>query len=141
MGEKIEILIKSLSDGALIGYAFGGWTTMLTLLLILVVLDWLTGWAAAWIGGELKSRVGYYGIARKVGIFAIVMVAHLVDMVLGDAHYFRDVVIFFYLANELLSVVENLGRMGVPIPNVILNAIKIFESKGEQEQTKKGAGQ
>lgn len=132
MGEKIEILFKSLSAGALIGYTFGGWTVLLTLLLILVVADWLSGWAAAWMNGELKSRVGYYGIARKVGIFVMVMIAHLIDVVLGNAHYFRDIVIFFYLANELLSVVENLGRMGLPIPNVILSAVKIFETKSEQ---------
>lgn len=129
----MEILTISLSGGALIGYTFGGWTGMLTLLLILVIVDWLTGWTAAWIAGELRSRVGYYGIARKVAIFAMVMIAHLIDVVLGDAHYFRDAVIFFYLANELLSVVENLGRMGVPLPNVILNAVKIFESKSNNQ--------
>ena len=135
MGERLEILVKSLSIGALIGYTFGGWTSMLTLLTILIVADWLSGWAAAWMAGELKSRIGYYGIARKVGILVMVMIAHLIDIVLGDAHYFRDAVIFFYLANELLSVVENLGRMGVPLPNVIMNAVKIFETRSNNEST------
>lgn len=141
MEERVEILIKGLSGGALIGYTFGSWTGMLTLLLILVIFDWLTGWAAAWINGDLKSRVGYYGIARKVGIFAMVMIAHMIDVVLGDSYFFRDAVIFFYLANELLSVVENLGRMGVPLPDVIMNAVKIFESKSNNEQSKKGVAE
>ncbi|MGR6765340.1 phage holin family protein [Paenibacillus sp. T2-29] len=131
MHEKVDQAIKSLSAGAMIGYFFGGWTTMLTLLWWMVVIDFFTGWAAAWINGELKSRKGYYGIARKVAIFLMVTIAHLIDRILGDAHYFRDAVIFFYLANELLSVIENVGRMGVPMPDILRNAVKIFESRSQ----------
>lgn len=104
---------------------------MLTLLWWIVVIDFATGWAAAWINGELKSRKGFYGIARKVAIFLMVTIAHLIDRILGDAHYFRDAVIFFYLANELLSVMENVGRMGLPMPDVLRNAVKIFESRSQ----------
>ncbi|UNL94002.1 phage holin family protein [Paenibacillus polymyxa] len=131
MHEKVDQAIRSLSAGAMIGYFFGGWTTMLTLLWWMVVIDFFTGWAAAWINGELKSRKGYYGIARKVAIFLMVTIAHLIDRILGDAHYFRDAVIFFYLANELLSVIENVGRMGVPMPDILRNAVKIFESRSQ----------
>ncbi|AOK91967.1 phage holin family protein [Paenibacillus polymyxa] len=134
MHEKVDQAIKGLSAGAMIGYFFGGWTTMLTLLWWMVVIDFFTGWAAAWINGELKSRKGYYGIARKVAIFLMVTIAHLIDRILGDAHYFRDAVIFFYLANELLSVIENVGRMGVPMPDILRNAVKIFESRSQAPQ-------
>lgn len=68
---------------------------MLTLLWWMVVIDFFTGWAAAWINGELKSRQGYYGIFRKVTVFLLITVAHLIDGILGDAHYFRDAVVFF----------------------------------------------
>jgi toxin secretion/phage lysis holin len=61
----------------------------------------------------------------------MVTIAHLIDGILGDAHYFRDAVIFFYLANELLSIIENAGRMGVPMPDVLRNAVKIFESRSQ----------
>ncbi len=97
----------------------------------MVIIDFFTGWAAAWINGQLKSRQGYYGVFRKVTVFLMITVAHLIDGILGDAHYFRDAVVFFYLANELLSIIENVGRMGVPMPDVLRNAVKIFESRSQ----------
>ncbi|URJ61482.1 phage holin family protein [Paenibacillus polymyxa] len=136
MHEKIDQIWMGFSTGTLIGYFFGGWTTMLTLLLWMVIIDFFTGWAAAWINGELKSRDGYYGIFRKVTVFLMITVAHLIDGILGDAHYFRDAVVFFYLANELLSIIENVGRMGVPMPDILRNAVAIFESKSSGEKIK-----
>lgn len=115
--------------GFAIGFLFGGLSMLINLLLILVIVDWLTGWAAAWIRGELRSRVGFKGIVRKVAIFAVVAIAHVIDGVLGDMHMFRDAVIFFYLANELLSVIENMGKMGVAMPPIIRDAVSIFENR------------
>lgn len=133
MNEGIANVIKIVSAtvGAGAGYIFGGWGILVNLLLILVVVDWLTGWAAAWIKHELRSRVGFEGIARKVAIFLVVTIAHFIDVALGGTGYIKDAVIFFYLANELLSVIENVGRMGVSMPGVLLNAVKIFESRSE----------
>lgn len=102
---------------------------LIVLLLVLVTIDWATGWAAAWLRGELRSRTGFAGILRKVAIFAVVAIAHLIDGVLGDLHIFRDAVVFFYLANELLSVIENMGKIGVPMPDFLRNAVQIFQSK------------
>lgn len=137
MGEWSGEIIKTIStvSGALMGYMFGGWSLLIHILLVFVIIDWLTGWAAAWINGELRSRVGYYGIARKVAIFLLVAVSHFIDMALGGLQYFQNAVIFFYLANELLSIIENVGRMGVPIPQVLRGAVKVFNKKsGEGEQ-------
>ena len=103
---------------------------MLTILLTFVVLDYITGVAAAGKEGKLSSNVGLWGIAKKIMIFGIVAIAHLVDTALGDAHLFRDAAIFFYLANELLSVTENLGRIGVPIPGAIQRAVEVLRGKG-----------
>ncbi|MEK4277471.1 phage holin family protein [Paenibacillus sp. FSL R7-0026] len=114
----------------LVSYLFGGWSGMLGVLLVFVILDYLTGIVAAGMSGKLESNVGMFGIARKVFIFAMVSVAHLVDGVLGDGHLFRDAVAFFYIANELLSIIENGGKLGAPIPPVIRQAIEVLKGKG-----------
>jgi toxin secretion/phage lysis holin len=140
VGEWSQI-IKTIStvSGTLMGYMFGGWSLLIHILLVFVIIDWLTGWAAAWINGELRSRVGYYGIARKVAIFLLVVVSHFIDMALGGLQYFQNAVIFFYLANELLSIIENVGRMGVPVPQVLRGAIDAFNKKSGEGEQKKNA--
>lgn len=117
--------------GATASFLFGGWSSLLTILLTFVVLDYVTGVAAAAKEGKLNSEVGMWGIARKVGIFVIVAVAHLVDQALGDSHLFRDAAIFFFLPNELLSMIENTGRIGVPIPPVLQRAVEVLRGKSE----------
>ncbi|MET3549176.1 toxin secretion/phage lysis holin [Paenibacillus favisporus] len=137
MEERITLTVKTLSTafGAIAGYLFGGWNVLINLLLILVVVDWLTGFGVAWVNGQLMSRKGFYGIARKIAVFMMVTVAHFIDVVLGNLKYFQNAVIFFYLANELLSILENVGRMGLPIPKVFQRAIEILESKSEEEES------
>lgn len=117
--------------GAAASFLFGGWSSLLSILLAFIVIDYISGVVAAAKEGKLNSEVGMWGIPKKVAIFAVVAIAHLVDSVLGDAHLFRDAAIFFYLANELLSVTENLGRIGVPIPSVVQKAVDVLRSKGE----------
>ncbi|MGF6356460.1 toxin secretion/phage lysis holin [Paenibacillus sp. 4624] len=114
-------------------YFFGGWSGVLGVLLVFVILDYLTGIAAAGMTGKLESNIGLFGIARKVFIFAMVSVAHLVDGVLGDGHLFRDAVAFFYIANELLSIIENGGKLGAPIPPVIRQAIQVLKGKAGED--------
>jgi len=129
----VENLVKTVVavGGATASYLFGGWSSLLTILLTFVVLDYITGVAAAAKEGKLNSEVGAWGIVRKVGIFVIVAVAHLVDRALGDAHLFRDAAIFFYLANELLSMIENTGRLGAPIPPALQRAVEVLRGKAE----------
>jgi toxin secretion/phage lysis holin len=110
-------------------YLFGGWSGVLSALLVFVVVDFLTGVAAAGSAGELKSKVGMIGIARKVFIFAMVAVAHLVDGILGDAHMFRDAAAYFYIANEVLSIIENGGKLGAPIPPAIVQMVEVLKGK------------
>ncbi|MFC7678293.1 holin family protein [Paenibacillus sp. GCM10028914] len=130
--QEILVFAKYVSNSL-----WGGWSMLLHLLLCFVIIDWLTGWAAAWMNGELRSRIGYIGIARKMTIFLIIAITHLVDQVLGEMNYFQNTVIFFYLANELLSIIENIGRMGVPIPQSLRNVVRVFQSKSEEENTAK----
>lgn len=120
------------TGGAAISYLFGGWSTLLGVLLAFVIIDFASGCAASGVEGKLKSKVGLIGIARKVFIFGMVAVAHLVDSVLGDQHLIRDATIFFYLANELLSIIENAGRIGLPVPTPIQRAVEVLKGRGGQ---------
>ena len=125
-------------SGAAVSFFFGGWSTLLGVLLAFVVMDYLSGMVAAAIEGVLSSSVGLKGIARKVFIFGMVAVAHLVDTAIADGHVFRDATIFFYLANELLSIVENSGRIGLPVPDIIRQAVDVLKGKsGGKEEKKK----
>ncbi len=119
--------------GAAITYLLGGWSPLLKTLLLFVVVDYVTGVTAAAIHGKLNSSVGFKGIAKKIGIFVVVAMGHHVDAVLGDAHLIRDAAVFFYLANELLSGIENLGTIGVPIPPIIMQAVEVLQGKSKGE--------
>jgi toxin secretion/phage lysis holin len=131
-----SIQVGIASGGALISYLFGGWDTLIQILIIVVAIDYITGFLGAAVRGELKSKIGLKGISIKIGIFAIIAVAHLIDVALGlDASLFRNAAIFFYLANEILSITENVGSMGVPIPPKIQQAIEIFKEKGGKDET------
>lgn len=111
-------------------YLYGGWSGVLGALLVFVVIDFISGLAAASVAGELKSKIGLIGITRKVFIFAMVAAGHLIDGVLGDGHMFRDAIAYFYIANELLSIIENGGKLGAPIPPVIKQAVEVLKGKG-----------
>ena len=124
--------VVALGGGAA-SYLFGGWSSLLGILVAFVVIDYISGFVAAGIEGKLASSVGLRGIAKKVFIFVIVAVAHLADQAAGTS-IIRDAAIFFYLANELLSIVENSGRIGLPIPPVIAQAVEILQGKSEVKE-------
>jgi toxin secretion/phage lysis holin len=124
---KWENIFKTICGigGALASYLFGGWSAVLGVLLAFVV----AGVIAGAVEGKLSSQIGMKGIAKKVMIFLIVAVAHLADTAVGMGNIFRDAAIFFYIANELLSILENAGRIGVPIPSAIQKAVEILNGK------------
>ena len=96
---------------------FGGWDMLMTALVAMAVADYVTGLVAAGINGSLDSRVGWKGILKKLLIFVAVAVAATVDMATGlEGHPLRAAACLFYIGNEGISIVENLGRAGVPIP-------------------------
>ncbi len=119
--------VVALGGGAA-SYLFGGWSSLLGILVAFVVIDYISGFVAAGIEGKLASSVGLRGIAKKVFIFVIVAVAHLADQAAGTS-IIRDAAIFFYLANELLSIVENSGRIGLPVPPLITQAVEMLQGK------------
>ncbi|MEK5175073.1 phage holin family protein [Heyndrickxia sp. FSL W8-0496] len=114
--------------GAVVGYLWG-WSPLLPILLVFVVLDYVSGMLASAVEGKLSSQVGFKSIPKKIMIFFLVAIGHLIDGLLGDNHMFRDAVIFFFLSNELLSIIENSGRMGLPIPSILTKAVDILKGK------------
>lgn len=120
--------------GAFVGYLFGGWSVLLQILLAFVIIDYVTGLLAASVEGKLNSKIGFRGIAKKIMIFCLVAVGHLADRAIGDGSMIQNAIIFFYLGNELLSILENAGRTGLPVPDQIRSAVEILKGKGESKE-------
>jgi|SRR5690554_1120114 len=121
------------TSGTVLTYLYGGWSALLGILLAFVIIDYVTGFLAAGHEGKLSSAIGFKGIGRKIGIFALVAVAHLIDQALGNGSFIRDAAIFFYLANELLSIIENAGILDIPVPDIMLRAVEILKGKEEEK--------
>jgi len=117
--------------GGLLTSLLGGWDLALQVLVLFVVLDYATGLVAAYGEQSLNSRVGFKGIAKKILLFVPVAVAYWLDMLLGQ-EILRSLAIFFYIANEGLSMMENLGRAGVPFPVQIQEALE--QLKGDESK-------
>jgi toxin secretion/phage lysis holin len=116
--------------GGTITAFLGGWDMALQVLVLFVVLDYITGLIAAWYEKRLDSRVGFRGIAKKILLFVPIAICYALDRVLGQ-EILRSLAIFFYIANEGLSIVENLGRAGVPVPDALGEALEQMKKKGE----------
>ncbi|MFJ7936006.1 holin family protein [Sporosarcina sp. NPDC096371] len=111
---------------------YGEWSALLTILFTLIIIDYVTGMTAGVLDGGLKSKTGWIGIARKVFIFAMVAVAHLIDLLLNESGFessqiVMTMVIVFYAVNEILSITENAGKIGLPVPEQIQGAIEVLK--------------
>ena len=112
---KLQMAITAV--GGVLGYFLGGMDGMLTALIIFAVLDYVTGLMCAVAEKKLSSSVGFKGICKKILIFMLVGVAHIVDMhVIGNGNALRTAVVCFYLSNEGISLLENAAHIGLPIP-------------------------
>lgn len=117
--------------GGVVTALFGGWDVYLKVLIAFMAFDYVTGVIAAYQEKKLDSNVGWKGITRKVLVLVVVALAHLLDTALGQ-QLFRGLVIWFYIGNEGLSVIENLGRAGVPIPAPLRAALESLKQKAEE---------
>ncbi|AJI08576.1 phage holin family protein [Bacillus cereus] len=137
--DRIDVLMKTFiaTFGGFCGYFLGGWDATLKVLVTMAIIDYLTGVIAAGFNGELKSKVGFKGIAKKVVLFLLVAAATQVDVIMGTNSAVREATIFLFIGNELLSLLENAGRMGIPLPSALTNAVEILGGKQKQE-VKKG---
>ncbi|QNK55612.1 holin family protein [Paenibacillus sp. PAMC21692] len=116
--------------GAILLFAFGGWSESLTFLLVAMAADYLTGIAASLKEGKgLSSSFGAWGLARKGLSLLVVLLAHRIDVLLNTEDVTMGAAIFFYIANELISVTENYGRLGLPLPERIRKIIAVLKEK------------
>ena len=126
--------------GAGVAWLFGGWTMALTTLLIFMGIDYATGVIVAGVfhrsgksaSGSLSSIAGIKGLAKKGMILLFVLIAYRLDLQLGTT-YIKDAVCIAFMANELLSIIENAGLMGVPIPSVIVKAVEVLKGSGKED--------
>lgn len=112
-------------------YLVGGLDVAMVCLLVAIVLDYVSGVIKAYVTKQLSSQIGFRGIIKKVAILIIVMLAVLVDRVTGDTGAIRTLVIYYFVANEGLSIIENLGQTGVPIPQSIKKALKALKKENK----------
>lgn len=126
--------------GGFIAMVFGGWSDALITLMIFMSVDYVTGLAVAGIfkkskkseTGALESRAGFKGLCRKGVALLIVLVAVRLDIVMKTT-YIKDAVIIAFIANESISIIENAGLMGIPIPSVIAKAIDVLKKSSDSE--------
>ena len=131
---KIQMAIAAV--GGWLGYFLGGVDGLLIALLVFVVLDYLTGVMCAIIDKKLSSEVGFKGLFRKVLIFALVGVAHIIDVnVIGTGSALRSAVICFYLSNEGLSMLENAAHLGLPIPEKLRDILAQLHNRSDKDNT------
>ena len=120
--------------GGWLGWFLGGCDGLLIALLAFVVIDYITGVMCAVVDKMLSSAVGFKGIFKKILIFALVGVGHILDtMVIGTGSVLRTAVIFFYLSNEGISLIENAGHLGLPIPAKLKAVLEQLHDRSEKE--------
>ena len=123
--------------GGAIGWFFGGMDGLIYALLVFVTADYITGVMCAIADKKLSSEVGFKGICKKVLIFVMVGIGHIMDTYLiGNGEVLRTAVIFFYCSNEGVSMLENAGHLGLPIPAKLKEVLEQLHDRTEKEDTK-----
>lgn len=138
---KFDFKLALGEAGAIIGFFLGGADGLIKALIVFAIVDYITGVAAAAIEHKLNSEIGFKGITKKLLLFCIVGVAHVLDLyVLGTGAVCRSAVVLFYIANEGLSIIENVARCGLPIPDklkIILEQLKENSNDGSGKDVKR----
>ena len=133
----IQLIITAM--GGWLGYFLGGCDGLLIALVLFAVADYLTGIMCAVADQKLSSHVGFKGICRKVLIFLLVGIANIIDVqVIGTGSVIRTAVIFFYLSNEGVSILENAAHLGLPIPEALKAALAQIHDRASDTYGKEG---
>lgn len=136
--EKSFFLIGLGAIGSVISELFGGWTSAMTTLVIFMLIDYITGILVAAVfkksnkteDGGLESKAGWKGLIRKFSTLLIVLISIRLDIIFNTT-IISNCVVFTFLANELLSLLENVGLMGIPLPSVLTEVLSVLNKKGE----------
>lgn len=134
---KLQLVLNSIGGFflSISTYFFGGFDQAFFILLIVIGIDYLTGVCKAILNRKLNSIVGLKGIIKKVGYFLIVALSVLLDKIMGNNSAIRTLVIYFFVANEGISILENWGHMGLPLPNKIYQVLEQLK-EGEDNNGK-----
>ena len=131
----ISVQLGLATIGGFLGWFLGGLDGFLYALVAFVVLDYITGVMCAVLDKSLSSEIGFRGIFKKVLIFSLVGIGHIIDQsVIGDGSVIRTAVIFFYLSNEGVSVLENAAYIGLPIPQKLKDVLEQLHHRDDKEE-------
>ena len=141
---KNGVLAAMAAVGTFIANTLGGWDAAMKLLVAMMAVDYVTGWlvAAVWhrspksASGALNSNAGFKGLCKKGAILLVVWIGTMLDSTYGGA-YIRTAVILFFIGNEGLSVLENLGLMGIPYPKFLNKMLEALQEQGDKGETNK----
>ncbi len=137
---NVYLASLSIALGSIATFAFGSWSEPLTFLLVVMAIDYITGITAALRERSgLDSSVGFWGLVKKGLIMLVVLLSHQIDLLLGS-DMAKGGAIAFYTVNELLSVIENFGRMGVPLPPQLLAIVKVLRDRAQRTDGSSNAG-
>ena len=129
----VSIQLGFATIGGFFGWFLGGFDGFLYALVAFVVLDYITGIMCAVLDKSLSSEIGFRGIFKKVLIFSLVGIGHIIDQsVIGDGSVIRTAVIFFYLSNEGVSVLENAAYIGLPVPQKLKDVLEQLHHREEK---------
>ena len=123
----MDNIFKNILAGVctILSFLFGDMEGLMVALIALIILDYISGVIAAAVEKRLSSEVGAKGIAKKIFMLLIVALANIVDInVIGDGHVLKTVTVVFYICNECISLIENAGRIGVPVPKKLLDVLE-----------------
>ena len=128
----MDNILKNILAGVctVLSFLFGDMEGLMVALIALIILDYISGIIAAAVEKRLSSEVGAKGIAKKIFMLLIVALANIVDInVIGDGHVLKTVTVVFYICNECISLIENAGRIGVPVPKKLLDVLEQLRDK------------
>ena len=127
MDKIVNVIIADVAT--VIVYIFGGLDVALQCLLVAIAIDYISGLIKAYETRTLSSKIGMHGILKKVGLLAVVALAVVIDRITGNSGDIRTLVIYYFVANEGLSILENLAAAGVPIPEFVTKALKVLKNE------------
>ena len=116
--------------GSWFAFLLGEWHISLTVLALFMAIDIVTGVMRAMVTRSVNSKMGYKGFIRKAGIMLVIIIANLLDLLTNGEFLFRNLTVLFYVSLESVSIIENLGHIGVPLPEQISKYLKQLSDKG-----------
>ncbi len=145
---KAKLITVCALWGGVSAVLFGGWDNALKLLVCLMAVDYITGMVVAVVfknspktkSGGAESKVGFKGLCRKGAILCVVLIGYRLELATGVS-YIRESIIYGFSMNELISLIENMGLMGVPMPEAVTRAIEILKTRGDNDNEKNNSSQ